>query len=220
MASLIDIFTDGFSISNPKNLDPVEIDTVYPVVHTDDQLPVNLISPKENGPWIAGGSCLLWFQGRATRYHDIDVFVKNQEQAVELFKRLDRCATQKFQSANAKTYEFYDTNTVRSTSKMWNIQVIIRRHFDSLEHVLSSFDISVCQIGTDGNRWHLGTTTAQDIRTRTLRMRQPYQPDAVKRLTKYWTYGYRPTDDLIANLVSDPETKWEFDNTGDYDNAF
>ena len=36
---------------------------LYPTVHKEDQLPVNIIMPDLNtGPWIAGGACLRWFQ--------------------------------------------------------------------------------------------------------------------------------------------------------------
>ena len=91
---------------------------------------------------------------------------------------------------------------------------------DFFKEVIDNFDISVCQIGTGGNEWLLGKDTARDIRERNLRMNIPLQPDAAKRLAKYWTYGYRPIDGLLEAVRTNPVAKQVFQSNEDYENAF
>jgi len=100
------------------------------------------------------------------------------------------------------------------------LKVIKRRYFNSLQEVIDNFDISVCQIGTGGNEWLLGDETARDIRERNLRMYFPLQPDAAKRLSKYWTYGYRPVKGLLSAVQNNPVAKKMFQSNEDYENAF
>jgi hypothetical protein len=111
--------------------------------------------------------------------------------------------------------------TKKDYSNNWTIQVITRRYFGSLQEVIDNFDITVCEIGTAGNEWIMGTSTARDIRERNLRFKMPLQPDALKRLTKYWAYGYRPVDGTLAAIQNNPNAKWQFGSeTEDYQNAF
>ena len=98
--------------------------------------------------------------------------------------------------------------------------MIKRRYFNSLEDVISNFDMTVCEIGTCGNNWVLGKQTARDIRERNLRMKLPLTPDALKRVVKYWTYGYRPVESLLEAVQNNPIAKWEFALDEDYNNAF
>ena len=51
-------------------------------------------------------------------------------------------------------------------------------------------------------------------------MKMPLQPDAAKRLAKYWTYGYRPVPGLLEAVQNNPIGKTEFQIDGDYENAF
>jgi hypothetical protein len=47
-------------------------------------------------------------------------------------------------------------------------------------------------------------------------MEMPLMPDALKRLVKYWTYGYRPDDGLIEAVQNNPVARWEFSPEEDY----
>jgi hypothetical protein len=85
-----------------------------------------------------------------------------------------------------------------------------------MQEIIDNFDVTVCQLATDGRQWVLGDYTARDIREKNLRMRIPLQADAVKRLTKYWIYGYRPVDGLIEAVQNNPVGKWEFNPSEDY----
>lgn len=191
----------------------------FPCVHRDDQEPVNLILPHlKEGPWIAGGAALRWYQGQSVSDNDIDVFCASAEQAqkvIDYIKSYGRYST-KFESENATTLSYHD----KAGNKYWTLQIIKRRYFTSLKDVIDNFDITVCQIGTAGNDWLLADHTARDIRERNLRMRLPLQPDAAKRLTKYWTYGYRPVDGLLDAVRTNPVAKQHYTSDEDYQNAF
>lgn len=191
----------------------------FPCVHKDDSEPVTLIWPDiKEGPWIAGGACLRWYQNQPVGENDIDVFCSSAEQAqciIDLIKSYGRHST-KWESENAVTLSYYNKNN----SKSWTIQIIKRRYFTSLKDVIDNFDITVCQIGTGGNDWQLGQNTARDIKQRNLRMILPLQPDSVKRMVKYWTYGYTPVDGLLEAVKLNPVGKKNFHGDNEYDNAF
>lgn len=221
---LTDIFDDfrfGAVETKPlhKNYSkPVDV-VDFPCVHKEDSEPLTIIWPDlKNGPWIAGGACLRWYQGLPVAESDIDIFCASEEQAqrvIDEIKSYGRYST-KFESENATTLSYYG----KDSSKTWTLQVIKRRYFMSLKEVIDNFDISVCQVGTAGNDWLLGTHTARDIRERNLRMNMPLHPDAAKRMVKYWTYGYRPVDGLLDAVQSNPVANKVFEIDGDYNNAF
>jgi hypothetical protein len=212
-----DVFTDTRKPLHPNHGTPVDIIT-NPCCHNDDQEPMTIIWPdKEHGPWIAGGACLRWYQGQPVGENDIDVFCASAEQAktiIDNIKSYGRYST-KYESDNATTISYYD----KQNTKYWTIQIIKRRYFKTLQEVIDNFDISVCQIGTGGQEWLLGKNTARDIRERNLRMNLPLQPDAAKRLAKYWTYGYRPVDGLLSTVQKNPVAKQMFQSNEDYENA-
>lgn len=198
---------------------PVKIIEV-PCCHKNDQEPVTIIWPDLHaGPWIAGGAALRWYQGQPVGESDIDVFCANAKQAADIIERVKSYGRHsiKFESENAVTLEY---ESHEGWSKRWTIQIITRRYFSSLQEVIDNFDISVCQIGTGGQEWLLGKDTARDIRERNLRMRMPLQPDAAKRLVKYWTYGYRPVEGLLDSVKFNPNGKWKYDHDDTYQNAF
>ena len=224
MSSILEeIFSREFGTVESKPLHQNHgqvVDVVeFPCVHKDDSEPVSIIWPDlKQGPWIAGGAALRWFQDQAVGENDIDVFCASEEQAqrvIDDIKSYGRYST-KWESDNAVTLTYYTIGA----GKEWTIQIIKRRYFMSLKDVIDNFDITVCQIGTAGNDWLLGQYTARDIRERNLRMKLPLQPDAVKRLTKYWTYGYRPVEGLLESVQNNPLAKKEFHGDNEYETAF
>lgn len=191
----------------------------YETVHSKDLEPVSIIDPNlEKGPWIAGGACLRWYQDQPVGQSDIDVFCANMMQAQALITRIKSHGRflVKYESENAITL---DHNSL-DYSNRWTIQIIIRRFFADINEVINSFDISVCEIGTAGFGWSVGAFTARDIREKNLRFKLPLQPDAPKRLTKYWVYGYRPVEGTLEAISNNPSTRWSFNNEEDYNNAF
>jgi len=213
-------FSDMLEVKHSNHDKPVKV-IEFPTVHKDDNEPVNLIWPDiQRGPWIAGGAALRWYQGQPVGENDIDVFCANAKQAADILENIKSYGrySVKFESENAVTLDYWSKDEY---NKRWTIQVITKRYFASLEEVINNFDITVCEVGTGGNEWKLGPFTARDIRERNLRFKLPLQPDALKRLTKYWTYGYRPVEGMISEIQNNPIAKWQFSaETEDYQNAF
>jgi hypothetical protein len=223
MVDITAIFDGAFGEPEVKHENygkPVEV-IEFPTVHRDDNEPLNLIWPNIHlGPWIAGGAALRWYQGQPVGENDIDVFCANARQAADIIERIKSYGryTVKFESENAVTLDYWNKDQY---NRRWTIQVITRRYFASLEDVINNFDITVCEVGTCGNEWQLGPFTARDIRERNLRFKMPLQPDAMKRMVKYWTYGYRPVEGTMAAVQNNPVGKWQFGaETEDYQNAF
>ena len=221
MNSIFKIFDDFDEINRSQKINSqkeLEL-TEFATVHKADSEPATIIWPDDkNGPWIAGGAALRWYQGQPVGENDIDVFCRDSIQAqyvIDQIKSYGRYQV-KFESENAVTLSHH----TKDYNNVWTIQVITRRYFKSLQEVIDSFDITVCEIGTGGNSWLLNSRTAQDIRERNLRFKLPLQPDAPKRLTKYWVYGYRPVEGTIEQICNNPNTRWSFTETEDYQNAF
>jgi hypothetical protein len=220
MGNLLDIFKDlDATYKSDGDKLPWGMDQ-YPTVPQNDREPVAIIEPDvKQGPWIAGGAALRWYQGLTVGDNDIDVFCANARQAAEVIERIKSYGRYqvKHESENAVTIYYHHFSEWHTG---WNIQIITRRYFGSLEEIINNFDITVCQIGTTGTEWSMAPQTAQDIRQRNLRFNYPLSADAVKRLTKYWVYGYRPVPGTVEAISKNPDAVWKFDNTGDYDNAF
>jgi len=197
----------------------IELFMQFPTVHRDDWEAVTVVKPcLNNGPWIAGGSCLRWYQSQSVGASDIDVFCSDARQAADVIQRVKDTGrfNTKYESTNATTLSYWGQNG----STQWTIQIITRRFFKNIEDVIGSFDITVCEIATCGNEWILGPMTARDIREQNLRFKLPLQADAVKRLTKYWTYGYRPVKGTVELIAKNPNSKWQYTVEEDYQNAF
>ena len=214
-----DKFLDAFRDSKPK-----EYINKYPTVPESDWPALDVIQPNaKDGPWIAGGACLKWYQGQPVNMSDIDVFFRD---AFQLRRAMNRIEDTKrfyirYRSENAITYEYTtESDSVEDVRTVFTIQLIQHKYFNSMEEVINRFDFSVCQVSTCGTEWVLGEHTARDIRTRSLRAVGDIKGDIAKRLTKYWIYGYRPVDGLINDIINDPNTKYKFEQDGDYHNAF
>lgn len=183
-------------------------------VPLEDSEPFTLIKPNmKTGPWIAGGTALLWYQGKPAGLHDIDVFCKNEQQARKIIDRLVR-------ENNDKTHVLFESENAVTISltcggKSWKIQVIIKEFFNTVADVVDRFDITVCKIATDGFSWHKGPQQAADLRTRSLRMTH-IKGDSIKRYSKYMAYGYRPVEGLYDDILA--ATDWSLEATvGEYD---
>lgn len=215
MTNLTDIFSawaeaGSMSLNGDKEVTIV----TYPTVNPADWEPANVVEIDEEGPWIAGGACLRWYQDLPVGGSDLDVFCRSPKQAGDAIDRIKSWNRyhKKAETANATTFEYWN----KDNDSRWTIQVITKKFYNNMQEVVDNFDISVCQIATDGESWLLGKHTAKDIREKNLRMVEPLHPDALKRLTKYWIYGYRPVDGLIPAIQNNPIGRWEFNPSEDY----
>lgn len=101
----------------------------------------------------------------------------------------------------------------------WRIQLIRKHYFSSWQDIINMFDITVCQVVTDGMMYYLGPQTAKDIKHKKLHFTK-LQSDSVKRLIKYWSYGYEPESTLLEDLVNNSNFDWDFESDQEYQNAF
>jgi len=222
MVDLTNIFNEfideGDNFQSTAIVEPAV--SIYPCVNPGDHEPVSVIEPDlKRGPWIAGGAALRWYQDRSVGENDIDVFCRDHGQAqsvIERIKSYNRFCV-KHESDNAFTIDYHRKD---SWEKRWCIQMITRRYFPDIESVIESFDLSVCQIATTGNEWVLGDQTARDIREHRLRFVGDLQPDALKRLVKYWCYGYRPVEGTIEAIQNNEQANWRFSEDGEYENVW
>lgn len=216
MINLEELFSEFVTTESKK---PV-VTKSFKTVHKDDWEPISIIDPNLNiGPWIAGGAPLRWWQDRPVGESDIDVFCRDSIQADAIIDRIKSYGrwTKKYESENAVTLLYW---TEGNYNTQWTLQIIKKKYYKSLEEVIKGFDITVCEIGTCGNEWQLGPFTARDIHNKVLNFKEPLQPDALKRLVKYWVYGYEPMPGTIEAIQNNPQGKWEFSAEEDYNNAF
>lgn len=187
-------------------------------IHEEDAaVVVRLVQPNmETGPWIAGGAVLAWYEGRSVGESDIDVWFRDKEQFEKVqsqFQFMNKAA----ETENAITYNV----DVTSKNGRTKIQLIRNRFYESAQAVIDSFDISVCQLATDGNCFILGPMTAKDVREKNLRFVGRLKPEMLKRYVKYTAYGYRDVENQIEVMLGMDELITEFAyEAEDYNNAF
>jgi len=180
---------------------------------------IELVKPNmSSGPWIAGGSVIQWYKGNPVEEHDIDVFFRDREQYEHVKLRLlndldpenilDVNCELIFKSTNAETFRY----------KKHTVQLIRARFYNSVTELLDKFDIIACKIATDGYSWfsnHHETET--HINKNILDMEHIVPDSALKRLFKYWVYGFQPTEELICRIENMQNLNTDFSNTTDYD---
>jgi hypothetical protein len=191
----------------------------HSTVHEDDRAVVNLIDPEiTNGPWIAGGAVLNWYNNEPIDYSDIDVFFKDQKQFDITFGNLMKNhANMVYNSDNAITLHILVNNQTK------RVQLIRKNWFQNAETVISKFDFTVCQLVTDGRNIVLGEHTAEHIKNKQLCLTdKEVNKDIIKRLIKYVTYGYAPDPKMVQSILDNTEDfNWTFNGTeSDYDGAF
>lgn len=114
-------------------------------------------------------------------------------------------------SDQATTYEITD-----SQENVTKVQLIKARFFDNPDELINSFDISVSQIATDGLKWYVGKHFLEDFNSRRLRLLH-VNKNSIKRIMKYWVYGYEPTDDTLQRIINDPTVVWVYDTASNED---
>jgi len=207
------------------------------VIPAVDQEIINFIQPNmATGPWIAGGSVIQWYRGEAVGFHDIDVFFRDEQQFLSLKNKcntIDRyymfdsdddtienvnntvdltpaqLSIMVFNSQFAETYKINNTHTV---------QLIKSRFYPSVTEILKHFDIVACKLATDGKYCFTNhPNTINHIERYILDMEDLVPESAIKRLLKYWAYGYQPTAELLDRFQNSVLLETNFINSTDYD---
>lgn len=140
----------------------------------------------QTGPWIAGGSVLSWYTGKAVDYGDIDVFCASKEQALDLCKKLeDYGLYDRFNCST--TSNFVDPNSSLTELK---IQVVKSKFFHSVDHLLDSFDLTICKIATDGRTFYVNDSRFYEHVKEKKMWFDVINSQTLKRLVKYRAMGY------------------------------
>ena len=204
------------------------------LIHKDDQSILSFIKPNwKDGPWIAGGAPLAWYKGEMIET-DVDVYFNNQSD----FDKLHN--TFKEEEAKEKSFPslpsfpildipppknpdvhiiFTSDNAITIRYKdRWTIQLIRHTFYKSPRDIIDNFDISVCQLVTDGmSNIAFGENTLSDIKNNVLRI-ETYRVGCVFRLMKYLAYGYKPVPGTLENILALPTLDEDFkEGCEDYD---
>jgi len=166
----------------------------------------------ENGPWLGGGCLRQAVEGKSCET-DFDIFFKNADQheifqhrmiegsgvdeiADNIFPVLfpvlrlkdnKRLFTKTLETSHVTNFDFTEDKN------KYNIQLIHGDFFhDSVEHLLDSFDYTICQLATDGETIIVGDYTLLDIANKKLAVHKLTFPAAsLSRAVKYGSYGYK-----------------------------
>jgi len=197
------------------------------IVHADDQNIIDylyeLVYYKDHC-WIGGGTPLNWYLGRPYD-SDIDLFFRGQRVFDRLNDKLNShyeenhkswiwtpnqkwSVSERYITDNAVSYELVSHSGAEAVGRNYKVQLIKRQFYDYPEAVIDDFDITVCQIVTDGKRVWTGEHFARDVADRRLRFHK-LTPGSAKRLVKYWVYGYQPTDADIAMVNTAQDLIWK-----------
>jgi hypothetical protein len=216
---LQNINLDYFITSQKTTLEDISA-AIYkpPTIHNDDKVIFNFLILLEYKAIIAGGCALAWYQNQPVGKRDIDIWFPNEQKFVQLSDRLlsHSFCRKIYDTKDAETWEIRNS----LTGPNYRVQLIKNRFYTSPQDVIGNFDITVCQIATDGNTWWHSDQFCQDLKDRRLRLTKTH-PSSVKRLIKYWTYGFQPSDLELQMIVDNPDTMWDFTNETDegYANA-
>jgi len=87
------------------------------------------------------------------------------------------------------------------------VQLIKREFYETPESIIDDFDITVCQIATDGKRIWTSEHFARDVAHKRLRFNK-LSAGSAKRLVKYWVYGYEPTELELNTIFAATTLNW------------
>lgn len=201
---------------NVAELREIGASSIFPI-HSEDRLLPKILRLNEHGPWVCGGAVLQWYQGKPVDiFTDVDVFLTGEKQFVELYQRLKAGdkhyeAFVQHDSKNAMTFSVNVKSPEKKRGPMgwlnedksvfkYRVQLIRKNYYDNIGDVLKNFDLSVCKIGTDGQKYYFADGAARDIRTRTLNYDGDLREASYMRILKYETYGYRPSKELQQKM--------------------
>lgn len=187
-------------------------------VHKKDQSFVKLLDLDINeGPWLAGGAVLSWYNGEAVGDSDFDIFFKDLKQFDQMFGKLMRNhGNIVYTSENAITLN------VTVDDDLKKVQLIRKNYYKSALDVIEHFDFTICQLATDGYEVVSGAKTFEHIKDKKIETAKAPNRAIVKRLIKYISYGYKPNPKLMSSIIDNPEHyDWMFNNIDEnYENAF
>jgi hypothetical protein len=184
--------------------------------HKYPQKFIDLIQPSPDGPFIAGGSALSIYEGNKI-LTDVDVFCTSQQQLSQVYERLSLMISLREKAdhftENAITIFGTDIPSREETTnpqfdfsysaveERFRIQLVRKNWFANPEEVISSFDLTICQIATDGVDWYATNKFLHSYETKTADVIKTDE-NTTKRLLKYWVRGYEPVSLDLSEVES------------------
>lgn len=164
--------------------------------HTCTELIDSLNLDIQHGPWIAGGAAISLYTKQVI--HDIDVYVTNRQQQLDLEQLFVDKHTITYESENALS-----VNVELVKDERHKVQLIRKGLYKKIEEVFDTFDFSVCQIATDGKGNFVATPQAlADLGTKRLRVAHFSPASFMPRWAKYTMYGFELPPIEFADYVS------------------
>lgn len=174
-------------------------------VHASDKKLVRELNISKFDAIVAGGAALRWFQNQAVEDHDIDIWFPSESERHRF--KIPVSAHVEHESMYATTFRANKTK----------VQIIKKAYgnsdrITSIMNLISNFDITVCQIATDGNTWYYTEDFITDLKQRRLKMNGLHE-NSIRRLFKYWAYGFQPDDELLERIIHSEDTCWDYRKT-------
>jgi hypothetical protein len=159
------------------------------------------------GAIVAGGYVLGLMINKISEAKDIDVFFKNEEAFLETTDILQKNGYKK--SEPESTISFADT--FHKPGKL-KIQLVRTLWFNSAEHVIDTFDFTVCQFAIESGFLIFNPMSVIDASKKQLVLNRLNFPKFVKkRMEKYTLKGYRAVpgvNDKIEMAIKDTDGHW------------
>jgi hypothetical protein len=165
------------------------------------------------GAWVAEGY-LTWVRGNFySEPSDIDVFFTNLSELKNYKLFLTK------NGYNSTESPFGCINLVKSGHK--TIQLIVKK-FNDVNHILDSFDFTICQLALNKNEAVSGQTTLSDIDKKIINIHRWSETPGhtMKRIFKYMDKGFNPNKTTIqtiwikgcSTVLSNPPKLKSFEN--------
>lgn len=197
------------------------------IIHRDDLWIQNKLGIKLSKTefWVAGGAALSWFLGRPTN-GDIDLYFPS-EQKFNAFKRALEAKLRGVEKSISEISDYlipphdyphtihetqnaisYDINDGVTMNHLGKLQLIRRNFYNNPQECVEDFDISICQIATDGDKIWVGEHTLEDIEKRQFRFTKNIGVSSARRFIKYHAYGFRAVDEAYDQLFAADNVSW------------
>ena len=148
------------------------------------------------GPWVAGGSIRRLLTGGSPFESDIDVFFASETQKDAWLERIKAAFPEAVSLANAQNV----TLTLPDGKKLQAIHVA---YYETPQAVIDSFDYTICQLVTDGERLETGEFTLWDLaRKRLVLHRLEYPVPTMRRMIKYVKQGFYACPGMMTDLLT------------------
>lgn len=170
--------------------------------HIVDMLESIGIKIQSSGPWVAGGAVLRTFMGLAIDT-DLDIFFPNELSYTAAKLILEKNAKLVRETKFSNTFEF----TVEHTNKELTvtIQLVKYVYSDKISDIIQNFDLSICQLGFDGERIVCPEESIEDLRAKRMTIhsdRITHPGSTLKRIIKYAQRGFYVTNENIQNFAN------------------